>query len=294
MESLTFGDGPLKVVVLADAGARLHRISAFGHELLRTPADERLHLTDPFFWGGYVMAPWCNRIEPGPTRVGSRLVALESNFPDGTAIHGQVASQPWQVQGDRSFKLRGGGDGWPWRYELSERVSVLDSRLRIELALTNVDDGPMPAGIGIHPWFRTPDMVAIHGEQIFVDNGRSDAAPQPVAGPLDLRSMRAIPDDIDATWTDLSDPAAELLWREQVRATMRIEADHAFVVAASPKHFGAIAVEPQTHAPHGLGRLLNGGPGALSMVAPGATLSLVINLDFQQLASRGHRRTPAR
>mgnify|MGYP001794549893 CR=1 FL=1 len=35
------------------------------------------------------------------------------------------------------------------------------------------------------------------------------------------------------------------------------------------------ALEPETHAPQGLRRLLNGEPGGLAVVVPGETLTLV-------------------
>jgi galactose mutarotase-like enzyme len=85
MEELTFTDGTVDVVLLPEAGARIHRLRAFGHDLLRTPADPSEHLRDPFFWGGYVMAPWCNRIDAGEVRVGSRRVAVPSGKLLGTA-----------------------------------------------------------------------------------------------------------------------------------------------------------------------------------------------------------------
>ena len=56
----------LEVVLLPELGARIHRIRAFGHDLLRTPPDPRDHAADPFFWGAYPMAPWCNRAPAGP------------------------------------------------------------------------------------------------------------------------------------------------------------------------------------------------------------------------------------
>ena len=98
MEEVVIADGPLEVVVLPEAGARLHRLRAFGHDVLLTPDDPATHLADPFFWGAYVMAPWCNRIEARPTRIGAREVDLASNFPDGTAIHGQVYARPWTAR----------------------------------------------------------------------------------------------------------------------------------------------------------------------------------------------------
>ncbi|MDP9482071.1 MAG: hypothetical protein M3P84_02485, partial [Chloroflexota bacterium] len=97
MDELRISDGPIEVVALPQLGARIHRLRAFGHDLIRTPADPATHASDPFYWGGYVMAPWCNRIEAGPVRVDSHRVALGSNFSDGSAIHGQVYARPWDV-----------------------------------------------------------------------------------------------------------------------------------------------------------------------------------------------------
>ncbi|OLT14670.1 hypothetical protein BJF78_17710 [Pseudonocardia sp. CNS-139] len=84
-------------------------------------------------------------------------------------------------------------------------------------------------------------------------------------------------DDIDATWTDLADPAVELGW-PGVAATMRTGVADAVVVAANPVARGSAAVEIQTHAPDGLRRLLGGEPYAMHALDPGATLSLDITL----------------
>jgi galactose mutarotase-like enzyme len=90
-------------------------------------------------------------------------------------------------------------------------------------------------------------------------------------------------DDLDATWTDLADPPVELVWPETgVRATMRATPPVGYIVAASPGYLDAIAVEPQTHAPQGLRRLLGREPGALTMLKPGQTLGLTVELTFQR------------
>ena len=282
MEALTLTSDVLEAVVLPQAGARLHRLRAFGRELLRTPDRPEVHLADPFFWGAYVMAPWCNRVQAGPTEFGSRRMDLPSNFTDGSAIHGQVYARPWQTQADGSLSIRGGGDGWPWRYEVRERIRVTDAQLRIELAVANLDDEPMPAGLGIHPWFLRPVSVAIHAQDVLADNLDGAAPPRPVAGRLDLRALGEMPDDLDATWAYPADPAVELAWPGHIRATMRAEAATVFIVGASPSDLDAIAVEPQTHAPHGLARLLAGEQGGLTVLMPGATLSLTASIAFER------------
>jgi aldose 1-epimerase len=283
METCTYSSEVLEAVLLPDLGARLHRLRAFGHDVLQTPDDPATHAREPFFWGGYVMAPWCNRLEAGRSRFGSRQLDLASNFPDGSSIHGQVYARPWQERQDGSHAIRAGGDGWPWRYEVAQRLNVSDAELRIDLEVKNLDDEAMPAGVGIHPWFRRPFRAAIHAGRVFPDNLSSEAQPQPVAGPLDLRVLSDVRYGIDATWTDVSDPAVEIVWPERARATIRVEPREAFVVAASPSDVEAIAVEMQTHAPYGLSRLLTGAQGGLALLAPDETLSLVVTLAFEQL-----------
>ena len=111
VDELRIGDGSLEAVLLPEAGARLHRLRAFGHDLLRTPPDPSQHLREPIFWGGYLMAPWCNRLAARATPVGGRTVNLAANFPDGSAIHGQVHAIPWTVTG-RGDVLRPGRRRW--------------------------------------------------------------------------------------------------------------------------------------------------------------------------------------
>lgn len=286
MEPIRYADGPVEMVVLPGAGARIHSLRVFGHELLRSPADPVQHLADPFFWGAYVMAPWGGRIDATPTKVAGRTVDPVANFPDGTAIHGQVYGRPWQVDPDGSLRCIVDGPGWPWPYAVTLRVAVSDPDLTIDLGLTNRADGPMPAGLGLHPWFRRPLDVEIAAGSVFTSNTRSTAQPEPVAGRHDLRSLGPIPDDLDATWADITDPAVTLRWPEVgVQATMRIEAPTVFVVAASPSALDAVAVEPQTHAPQGLRRVIADEPGALAVLDPGQRLVLRVALTFERFGA---------
>ena len=144
--------GPIELEVLPAVGARLHRLRAFGRDLLRTPDDLRPHVDDPYFFGSYPMAPWCNRVPAGRALVAGREIDLPASFPDGTAIHGQVSHRPWDVVGEGSFRIAAGGDGWPWPYEVEQHVEIAGDSLRLTLRLTNRSPDPMPAGIGFHPW----------------------------------------------------------------------------------------------------------------------------------------------
>lgn len=281
MEQVRLGDETIEVVIVPQVGARLHRLRVNGHDLLRMPADPSDHLRDPFSWGAYVMAPWCNRIEAGIVNVGPRRVALDANFPDGSAIHGQVYARPWEQVEEGRFLIRAGGDGWPWEYEVGLHVEIADRSARFEQTVTNLASDPMPAGIGLHPWFRRPLLVAIRGDVVHAVNTASEPQPEPVHGPFDLREIGEMAADLDATWTQLADVPVELRWPTLgLGASMRISAPSRYVVAASPSHLDAVAVEPQTQAPQGLRRLLNGEPGGLTMLAPGEALRLIVEIAF--------------
>lgn len=274
--------GEIEVELLPDTGARLHRLRAFGHDLLRTPDDPSKHRADPFRFGAYVMAPWCNRIAPASTLVEGQLVDLPPTFEDGTAIHGQVHSARWWAGEDGTFSVAGGGDGWPWPYECRMRVAAHGTLLAIDLALANLSSSPMPAGIGLHPWFLRPLEVRIAAARAVASSLDPQSPSLPVNGALDRRRLGPMPLDLDAAWQELDDPAVELAWPDVgIAATMRVRADaEPWIVAASPSSLDAVAVEPQTHAPYGLARLLHGDRGAMQLLPAGAATHLAIELAF--------------
>ncbi|HEX6140618.1 MAG TPA: hypothetical protein VF013_09190 [Candidatus Limnocylindria bacterium] len=276
---LRLASDEVELEVLPDAGARIHRFCAFGHDLLRTPRDQATHQADPFFWGAYVMAPWANRIAAAPTPLGGFVVDVPANFPDGSAIHGEVLARPWEVVAPGRLRVAGGGGGWPWRYEVDEELALAGDTLRIRLRLTNRSEVPMPAGLGIHPWFRRPLLVAVPAASTYASNLEPLARPVAVAGPLDRREPGQLPEGTDATWTDLAPGPVRLAWPELgVRAELRPGRTGTHVVAAAPSVPEATAVEVQTHAPDGLGRLVRGEPGALALLDPGDALVLDVTV----------------
>ncbi|MEA2676035.1 MAG: aldose 1-epimerase [Chloroflexota bacterium] len=281
MESVTIAHENIEVVVLPEFGARLHRLRAFGHDLLRTPSHVDAHRGDPFFWGAYNMAPWCNRVSADPTRVGRRTLRLATNFGDGAAIHGQVYARPWQQTGERQFAVAAGGDDWPWPYEVTLTVHVDGGLVVISQAMRNLADEPMPAGLGLHPWFRRAALIAIHGDSVYETNTNSPAEPRAVIGQFDLRELGRMATGLDATWSDVARPAVELRWPEiDLRATIASDSPTLHITAASPRDIDGLAVEPQTHAPQGLRRLIGGEPGALAWLEPGQVLGQRIEIDI--------------
>jgi aldose 1-epimerase len=284
-------DGDIVVEVAPAIGARVHRLQAFGVDLLRTPPSVGRHRAEPFAWGGYLMAPWCNRAPARPFRIGSRLVDLEPNFPDGSAIHGLVHDRPWRREGAGAWRIDVPAGRWPWRHTVRVGYAIDGDRFAIDLVVENHDDAPMPAGAGWHPWFRAPVEVTIPASDVFESNLGSSAAPVPVHHDLDRREPGALAPGIDATWTGLTAREVTLSWPELgVGAVMSVSGPLQHVVAASPPELGAVAVEPQTHGPDVFRRLLAGETGSPRWLEPGSSLDARIELAF----GRAHPAPPAR
>ena len=277
----------LAVVLLPEVGARIHRIRAFGEDLLRTPADRAAHRDEPFFWGAYHMAPWCNRAVAGASTIAGRTVQLDANFADGSAIHGLVSSSPWEERDDGSLAIRIGGHegGWPWPHEVSLAPAVDAETLTLDYRVRNLSDAPMPAGVGFHPWFRRPVELRLPAASVYASNNGSSGEPRPVDGPLDLRRRTMPAHGIDATWTDLR-PARVDLWWPEVELSARIEiesdAEAACVAVAAPDSIDAVAVEPQTHGPDPMRRLAYGEPDAPRLLPPGDDLRFRVRLSVAQ------------
>jgi aldose 1-epimerase len=286
----TFKSDDLELVVLPEIGARWHRLRAFGKDVLRTPKDLNEHVRDTFFWGAYPMAPWAGRVDATSLDVANRRVTFEPNFPDGTAIHGQVYAQPWALEEEGFFRITAGGDGWPWPYAVTMSVDLQDAVMRVDYEVTNLSDAPMPAGVGVHPWWLKPLDVAIHASGVLTPNWTTPAEPEPVQGEFDLRRLRPMPSDVDATWVDVTQPPVELAWPSLgVKATLRAEAPAVYIVAASPNHLDAVALEAQTNAPQAIRRLLNGERGAPVLLEPRDVLRLGLELTFERAGPEAGR-----
>jgi len=110
--------------------------------------------------GSFLMVPWTNRIKEGRFGFEGADYQLESNHPDGSAIHGVGRDHVWAIA-DRSpytgrfvFDSRlVDGVNFPFAFGAEFRVEIGDGTVEVDLDLTNLGDGPMPGGVGHHPYF---------------------------------------------------------------------------------------------------------------------------------------------
>jgi aldose 1-epimerase len=118
---------------------------------------------DPLRWGKggiYPLMPYSNRIAQARVRVADTDVALAPHpdaFPH--TLHGNAHALPWQLQSqgaDHAVMVldAASSPAWPWHYTARMELQLSSSALSATLSLRNADQRLMPAGLGLHPYFR--------------------------------------------------------------------------------------------------------------------------------------------
>lgn len=146
------------------------RVMSFSHD---SGGDALLPITDRSFdpeaWpraGAYPLAPFHNRIEGARFSFGGRKARLPPH-PDTAphALHGMASRLPWVLRGvdgrRAELSLRRAADEiWPWSFEARQIFDLDTEGLTVTVLLRNVDDAPMPGGVGWHPYLPRPKRIA--------------------------------------------------------------------------------------------------------------------------------------
>lgn len=247
-----------------------------GREVLRAGAADA---SDPFALASFPMVPYANRIVGGCFQSGVHSVRLRPNWDgDPHPLHGQGWRGHWRVLDSSaaaaSLEFQGGGDEWPWRYRAQQRFELSATSLVMSLEVENLSPSPMPAMLGLHPYFPDAARAELHARLPRV--WRTDEAalpleecPTPAAWSFDSgRPIGATPlDHCFSGW----DGAAVLRWPDRV-LTLRAENCH-FLQVYAPAACEFFCLEPQTAATGAIGR------GEAPLLQPGERLGMRLRLD---------------
>ena len=203
----------------------------------------------------FPLVPYVNRIRGGEFRFRGREVRLAPNMPgDPSPLHGQGWLNPWEVTlaADTSAALsfRHEAGEWPWDYEARQMFAIDESGLSVTLACRNLGPGPMPCGLGLHPYFPCGPETRIDTnvkEAWTIDEKVLPVERVKAEGRYDLKDRLICGQDLDngfGGWggeARMNDPA----WPYQVRLS---SPDARFFQLYSPSHGGIFVAEPVTHA----------------------------------------------
>lgn len=270
--------------VLPEAGGLLASLTHKGVEVLRTmPAGS----ADPLDAACFPLVPYANRVAGAQFQLADDVVHLPRNFlPEESNLHGVGWQAAWEVSAQGTFKCalehRHEGIGpspwkgdiacWPWAYQADQRIMLGPKGCAISLTLTNRSDMPMPAGLGLHPYFRRrPEARVRFGADAvaMVDEALIPTGEQAPANHFaDFARGAALPDrTIDHCFTGW-DGLATITDDLGTITLMARGAPHLHVYA--PADGSALCLEPVSHPPDAL----NQNPAAMTCLPPGCSASL--------------------
>ena len=232
--------------------------------------------------GHPILFPFPGRMRDGAFMFEGKKYALPCN--DSTkkhAIHGFTARNSWRVidwNGDDDYAFVTGQfnlkrdlpaalPNWPADFNLNVTYRLYSDRLRVDATVENLGPGPLPFGLGYHPYFRLPGVpdkdIGGHilqanvnevweAEQNLPTGWRKD-----VTGDIDFRYPTPIgPTELDHVFTGVRGGATKLsglvevatLSHPAAMGRLRVLADPAFreLVLFTPPHRQAVAIEPYT------------------------------------------------
>ena len=254
--------------------------------LLRPAGNAFLQHGDPRLAACFPLVPFSNRIADGRFRFQGRIYQLDRNFPpEPHAIHGHGWQHPWVVADASASRaeltFRHAVSGTPFDYRARQIFALHDDGLEVALEVTNAGDGPMPAGIGLHPYFRRTEGVTLRARLDHVWHPDERKIPKRrVALPATwdfARRLRLAPLDLDHCF-DGWDGRAELHWPE-TDFTLVIEATpplrHLVIYVPPGQDF--FCIEPVSHVNDGFNLLDRGVDGTgVRVLAPGETLDAAV------------------
>lgn len=211
-------------------------------------------------WGWFAMAPWAGRVRDGVLRT-----------PDGDlhlprarqhSLHGFAVRQPWQIDfADDTRCVLSSATTEPYLGGVMQQEFEL-GRLAVHWTLTFIGgDQPMPAWVGLHPWFRRrlsrgdAGFIEFTAKRMLATDAQglpTGALVHPTTGPH------------DDTFTDLTGAPA-VHWPGALRLVVESTTPWWVIYDRDP---GAVCVEPQS-APPDAANL-----GLAPLVGPGETISV--------------------
>jgi aldose 1-epimerase len=128
---------------------------------VRPASEEGLAARNPLAMSSFPLVPFCNRIRNGHASFEGREIRFPPNHPAEDSphpLHGIGWQLPWHVESATHDEVRlvlrvPASPAWPWSFSSRQAYRLDESRLEIEIAVTNEDTAVMPVGIGHHPYF---------------------------------------------------------------------------------------------------------------------------------------------
>ena len=242
---------------------------------------------DVLAMGSFPLVPYVNRIRGGEFRFRDRRVAIVPNMVgDPSPLHGQGWLSPWRVEQasgtEAMLHFEHEAGEWPWAYAAEQRFTLGEDRLEVSLSCTNRSAGPMPCGLGQHPYFYCGPSTRLETQVSHVwliDEKVLPTEKVAAKGPYDLSDVQVCGMGLDHGFGG---------WGGSARVTdpqwpcglVMSSPDAAFFQIYSPPEGGIFVIEPVTHANAALNAPEEEWSElGMKILEPGQTISLTMRLE---------------
>jgi aldose 1-epimerase len=267
MTLLSLRTGPLAVDLAPASGGAIARFALDDVDLLRPMTAADIVSGQGNNGSAYPLVPFSNRIKDGRLVFGTETFQLKRNWPGVIhPMHGDGWSHAWQVvrsdarSAEIAYEHERAGDegGWPFRYRARQSYRLEADRLTVTIALDNLEERPVPAGLGLHPFFvREADSeLQCRAEAVW----RTDAEVLPIARIVvppayDFSRSRNVNEVNLDNGFDGWDGRATIRWPGR-KLRVELEASPTFrhAVIYVPPDRSYFCVEPVSHANGRVGR----------------------------------------
>lgn len=203
----------------------------------------------------FPLVPYVNRIRGGRFTFRQREVVLDPNMPgDPSPLHGQGWLSAWNVddstQSTAALSFHHDAGDWPWDYDARQEFALDEQGLSLTLTCRNSSAGPMPCGLGQHPYFPCGSQTRIDTrvtEAWTIDEHVLPVERVSAEGRYDLRNRLVCGQGLDNGWAGwagsarVSDPD----WPYELEMS---SPDARFFQLYSPPSGDIFVAEPVTHA----------------------------------------------
>lgn len=266
-----------------DLGASITSLTWRGRDVLRPAPDQ---LDSPLAASSFPLAPYANRIDGGAFVFEGRAVRLPATPQfEPHALHGVGWRSRWNVvsaqDGTVDLVLAAeSGPEWPWAWTASHRLTLNEDGLEMSLNLANKDAVPMPAGLGLHPYFAVEPATRLRlsAPKVWLTDARE--IPERLAAAdqlLDWSDGVAVAEApfVDHAYADWDGRAALLHdgWRVDLSASPNAQ----WAQVYAPRGEAFVCVEPVTHRPDAHNAPADEGSG-LTVLEPGRVLTLTARI----------------
>jgi len=271
--------GAWEATLRPEIGGAIASLRRNGAEVLRSMPPAA---TSPLEAACFPLVPYCNRIRGGRFSFDGHEVALPANFaPEAHSLHGLGWQRPWRIEGQWGSECLlvdeyDGNGAWLWAYRAEQRVRLTPRGCMVMLTLANRSNDAMPAGLGLHPYFRRQQESALHFAAYHVLRTGPNVLPTGVTAPAnhfaDWGKGALLPlETVDHCFVRWN---GEAHTRDDLGTILLTATGAPHLHVYAPVDGSALCLEPVTHTPDAPNRA----PREMIVLPPGCVATMTMRI----------------